>query len=282
MPALHEHPALSSLPETVAAAVGLLTLVTYLAAVGHLRRRGDCWPMGRTGCFALGCVGLMTAVTVPLSGQPFTAHMAQHLVIGMAAPLLLVLGRPVTLAFRSLRPGAARRLILRLVRTRVVTGLTFPPLAAAVNIAGLWLLYRTPLFAASADHTWLHGLVHLHVFSAGLLFSFAVCQLDPAAHRHGVPLRAGTLVAGAAAHAVLAKTLYGTAPPGTSFTTPDLSSAAQLMYYGGDVVEVATAAVIALQWYAAAGRTQARRLRSPGRWPIGELVRRRWWGPSAR
>jgi putative membrane protein len=69
------------------------------------------------------------------------------------------------------------------------------------------------------------------------------------------------LLAVGAAHGVLAKTLYALPPPGTDFTTADLHSGAQWMYYGGDVVEAALAVVLGLGWYTAGGRARARRTR---------------------
>jgi putative membrane protein len=65
-------------------------------------------------------------------------------------------------------------------------------------------------------------------------------------------------VAAGAAHAVLAKTMWVTPPPGTGFQAGDVHSAAELMYYGGDVVEIALAAILALRWYAAGGRVARR------------------------
>ena len=63
---------------------------------------------------------------------------------------------------------------------------------------------------------------------------------------------------------MLAKTLYGEPPPGTAFTA-DLARGAELMYYGGDLVEIAVALVLAAQWYAASDRdhSRARRRMAP-------------------
>ncbi|MFI6469783.1 cytochrome c oxidase assembly protein [Streptomyces sp. NPDC050516] len=229
----------------------------YLLAAARLRRRGDRWPLARDLAFAAGAAVLLAAALVTPPGGPFTAHMAQHVATGMVAPLLLVLARPVTLALRSLPPGGRRRL-LAVLRSRPVGLLVNPPVAALLDLGGLWLLYRTPLFAAAHERPWLAALVHVHVFAAGLLFSAAVCSLDPLPRRHGVVLRSAALVGAGGAHAVLAKTLYATAPPGTGFAPGDLSAAAELMYYGGDLVEIALAAVVGLQWYAAGGRRLAR------------------------
>jgi putative membrane protein len=255
---MHEHHAPDGVaPGLPAWLAALFAVAVYVRAAAGLRRRGHAWPAVRDACFALGGAGLMAAAVSPMPGGEFTAHMARHLLAGMAAPLMLVLGRPVTLALRVLR-SRARRGLLAVLRSRAATWLIFPPLAAVLDVGGLWVLYRTPLFAATHHHTWLHVAVHVHVVTAGLLFSAAICQLEPLRHRHGLGLRAATLVAASAAHAVLAKSLYGTPPPGTAFPAGDVRTGAELMYYGGDLVEVGLAVVIAVQWYLAGGRALER------------------------
>lgn len=241
-------------PAGLAAVLALSVGVGYLLAARRLRRRGDAWPRLRDASFTAGQAGLAAVALAPTPGGEFTAHMVQHLVIGMAAPLLLVLGRPVTLVLRALPVSPARRGLRAVVRSRPVGLLVLPPVAAVLDVGGLWLLYRTRLFAHLHDQPWLHAAVYTHVLAAGLLFSFAICQLDPVRHRYGLPLRAATLVAAATAHSVLAKTLYSTSPPGTAFTSHDLARAAEAMYYGGDLVELALAAALARQWYTATGR----------------------------
>lgn len=241
-------------PAGLAAALALSAGAAYLLAARRLRRRGDAWPWLRDASFTAGQASLVAVAAAPVPGGEFTAHMARHLVIGMVAPLLLVLGRPVTLALRALPAGPARRGLRAAVRSRPVGWLVLPPVAAVLDLGGLWLLYRTGLFARLHDRPWPHAAVCTHVLAAGLLFSFAVYQVDPVRHRYGLPVRAATLVAAATAHSVLARTLYGTGPPGTTFTGQDLAHAAQVMYYGGDLVELALAAALARQWYTATGR----------------------------
>ncbi|NYI05052.1 cytochrome c oxidase assembly protein [Allostreptomyces psammosilenae] len=245
----------------IAAAAVLSAVAGYLLASARLRRRGDAWPRPREASFAAGGAALLWALLAGAPGGPFTAHMAQHLLLGMIAPLLLVLGRPLTLLLRTLPPGRTRRGVLALAHSRPAAWLLCPPAAALLDIGGLWLLYRTPLLAAAQHHPLAHAAVHLHVLAAGLLFSLAVCQLDPLRHRWSPHHRGAVLLAAGAAHAVLAKSLYAAAPPGVAVTGADLRAGAQLMYYGGDLVELALAAVLAAQWYAAAGRARARRLR---------------------
>ncbi|MET9544341.1 cytochrome c oxidase assembly protein [Streptomyces sp. NPDC006627] len=241
-------------------AVAALTLVlAYLTAATRLRRRGDAWPRHRDASFAAGGAALAHAFVGTLPGGPFTAHMVQHLVVAMAAPLLMVLARPLTLVLRALPPGRARRALLTVAHSRPAAWLLFPPLAALLDIGGLWLLHRTPLLAAAHHRPLLGAAVHVHVLAAGLLFTFAVCRLDPVRHGWGLAWRGTTLLAAGWAHAVLAKTLYAAPPPGTGFTADDVHTAARLMYYGGDLVEIALATVLAAQWYAATGRALRRR-----------------------
>ncbi|MGW8726094.1 cytochrome c oxidase assembly protein [Streptomyces sp. NPDC055808] len=241
----------------LAAAVAVCGAAGYLLAASRLRRRGDRWSPLRDLSFSAGAAVLVATALVTPPGGAFTVHMGQHLATGMAAPLLLVLGRPVTLALRALPPGG-RRPLLAVLRSRPLGALANPPVAALLDAGGLWLLYRGPLFAAAHERAWLGVLVHVHVLAAGLLFTAVVCSLDPLPRRHGPVLRSAALVGAGAAHAVLARTLYAAPPPGTAFTAGDLSAAAELMYYGGDLVEIALAAVIGLQWYTASGRRLAR------------------------
>ena len=117
--------------------------------------------------------------------------------------------------------------------------------------------------------------MHVHLLLTGVLFTAAVCQLDPLRRRYSLAAASGDRVAAAAAHGVLAKTLYVAPPPNTAFDVADLEAGAQLMYYSGDAVEIAVAIVIAMTWYAAGGRTLDRaRRRAAGPADTRSTVRR--------
>jgi putative membrane protein len=258
---VHPGPAGPGPAELVVAGAALLVTVGYLAAAGRLRRRGDVWPRVRDASFAAGGVGTAWATLGEAWGGPFTQHVVRHLVVGMAASLLFVAARPLTLALRALAPGRVRRRLVSLAHSGAVGLLLFPPVAAVLDVGGLWLLYRTDLFAAAAHRPPLHGAVQAHMVAAGLLFTFAVCGLDPVRRRWGLAVRGATLLAAGAAHAVLARTLYSRPPPGTGFGAADLHQGAQWMYYGGDLVEAGLAVLMGTAWYAGTGRAGARRRR---------------------
>lgn len=180
---VHVHPAPAFVGvgpvELVTGAVSLLAAAAYLAIAARLRRRGDRWPVRRDMSFLAGAAVLAGAMPSVLPGGPFTAHMAHHLLGGMAAPLLLMLARPLTLALRALPPGGVRHLLVRTAHSRPVTWLLCPPVAAVLNVGGLLLLYRTTLLAGTHHQVLLHAAVHAHVLMSGILLTVSLCQLEP-------------------------------------------------------------------------------------------------------
>ncbi|HEX5742177.1 MAG TPA: cytochrome c oxidase assembly protein [Pilimelia sp.] len=241
-----------------------VTAVAYFAAVRAAARRGRAWPLWRLAAWCAGLATAVAAVRGPLGpGRhgDFAAHMTGHLLLGMLAPLLLAAAAPVTLALRAL-PGPAARRLARLLRAAPVRAVTHPVTAALLNVGGLWLLYTTGLYAAMADRPALHAAVHLHVLVSGYVFTAAVAGWDPSGHRARYGARAAVLVAFAAAHNILAKYLYGHPPAGVP--AAEAHAGARLMYYGGDVLDVALFVVVCAQWYRAGARRAADRRVWPG------------------
>ncbi|MFP3714457.1 cytochrome c oxidase assembly protein [Puerhibacterium sp. TATVAM-FAB25] len=235
------------------AAVVLLLVaagVAYGMGLARARGRGP-WPAGRAVAWYAGLVCAGGALVGPLAAAArtgFTAHMAGHVLLGMLAPLLLVLGAPVTVALRALPVGGARRLA-RALRARPVRVLAHPVTAAMLHGGGLWLLYATGLYAAMHASVPVHAAVHAHVLAAGYLFTAALVGVDPDPHRASVRVRAAVLVAFVAAHSVLAKRLYAHPPAGVA--GDDARQGAQLMYYAGDAVDVTLMVLLLAGWYAA-------------------------------
>jgi putative membrane protein len=235
----------------VAAAV----TVIYLRAAcgGGPSRRA--WPRRRAASFVAGMAALALALSAPLvhaAHADLRWHMAQHLLLGMFAPLGIVFGAPGTLLLRTV-PVRVARALTAFAGSAPVRLLIHPVTALLLDMGGMYALYLTPLFAASLSDPLLHVLVHVHFLVSGCLYTWAVAGPDMVPRRPGVRLRLFVLFLGTAAHAALAKFLYaGVLPAGTPYGVDQILTGAQIMYYGGDLAELAL--VIALLSDAFSGR----------------------------
>nr|WP_294693442.1 cytochrome c oxidase assembly protein [uncultured Friedmanniella sp.] len=250
------------LPALLTVAVALLAVSGYLCAVSRDAARRH-WPRSRTWCWLGGWSAVLVGSAGPLAAAAhtdFRAHAGAHVLVGMLGPLLLCLGAPASLALRALPVPAGRR-VSALLRRRPLRVLTEPSVAALLNVGGLWLLYTTPLLGLAQHHAGVHLLVHLHLVLAGYLLAAVLVGRDPLPHRRSHLHRAVVLVAGLAAHGILAKLLYASPPAGIDPATA--RAGAMLMYYGGDAVELVLAGLLCRSWFRrASGRPARVRLRT--------------------
>ncbi len=237
------------------AGLPLAALLAYIAVVSISDRP---WPRDRTLLWLAGNIAVAVALGGPLAAaadDSFIAHAVTHLLLGMIAPLLLVLGAPVTLLLRALPVGRARRLS-RALRSLPVRVLTEPTVAAALSVGGLWLIYTTDLYLAVQRVPEMHLLAHVHMFLAGYLFTVVMISVDPLPHRRGHLHRSIVLILALAGHDALAKFLY--AHPPVTVPGPDAEIGAMIMYYGGDLVDVVLMILVCAQWF----RCRSRRPRT--------------------
>lgn len=229
-----------------------LLLAAYVSAVLQQKRVGKQWSNWRTAGFVTGCMLLMVAMAPGLAQyahHDLRGHMVQHLLVGMLAPLGLVLAAPVTLALRTL-PVSAARSIASLLKSRPVHWLGHPVTALLLNIGGMYLLYLTPLYTLTLTNPYLHHLVHLHFLLAGCLFVWAIAGPDPNPSRSGKYVRLTVLFLSMAAHAYLSKLMYAYAwPRNTPHDVAQIREAAQLMYYGGDFAELLLVVAFFASWF---------------------------------
>lgn len=164
-----------------ASAAGLaLSLVLYVTGVRRLSERGRRWAAARSACFGAGVAVLAVATQSPLAGaedELFSAHVVQHVLLGMAAPLLLILGAPVTLALQA-TSGSVSRTVRRVVHGRLVGTVTHPAVAGVLFSASLFGLYLSPLFELSLRNELVHVAVHLHFVLVGCAFFWGVLGID--------------------------------------------------------------------------------------------------------
>jgi putative copper resistance protein D len=147
----------------------------YAFGIRAVHRRGERWPVGRILTFAVGLLVLLVATAGWLqtwSRSLLWVYTAQVLVLLLVVPLLLVLGRPVTLlrnARNSSRPLPAP---LRMLSSPIVGPALIPIVTAAV--------FFTPLLDASMRHVAVGWLVRIALVAIGVLFALPLAGEDDA------------------------------------------------------------------------------------------------------
>ncbi|KOV93621.1 cytochrome c oxidase assembly protein [Streptomyces sp. NRRL B-3648] len=222
----------------------------YLLLVRLARRRDRSWSRWRTVGFGAGLALLAVALLPPLAPfahRDFRGHMTQHLLLGMYAPLALVLGAPVTLLLRALPAPRARR-VTALLHSGPSRLLSHPVPALLLSTGSLPVLYFTPLYDTVLAHPAGHWLLHAHFLLSGCLFAHSVAGPDPAPARPGVRARLLVLGCAIAVHAVVAQLMYGGFWVHVHAPVPEVRGGAEIMYYGGDIAELLLAAALVATW----------------------------------
>ncbi|WP_328862960.1 cytochrome c oxidase assembly protein [Streptomyces sp. NBC_00306] len=236
------------LPATVLLALGALYLL--LAALARHRNPVAGWSRWRTGWFltGLGLLGMTLLPPVgPFAHEDFRGHMLQHLLIGMYAPLALVLGAPITLLLRTLPVDRARGLA-GMLRSRLMHVIANPAIALVLSVGTLGVLYFTPLYEAIDGRLLWHQILHAHFLLSGCLFAWVIAGPDPAPARPGVPTRLVVLGIAIAAHAILAQMMYAGLYLRVRAPAEQIQAGAEIMYYGGDIGELLLAAALVATW----------------------------------
>jgi cytochrome c oxidase assembly factor CtaG len=194
------------------AILGLLILITalYIRGVVILTKRGDKWPIGRTISFALAVAATDFATSGGLGAYAhfaFSYHMVAHMVLGMIAPIGLVLSAPITLALRTLPIGRTpdergiRGSLIELMHSRYFKIISNPIVALAIFDGSLFLLYMTPLFGELMGTHSGHLFMNIHFLLAGALFFHVIVGVDPSPKRVPHIVRIIVLFAAMSIHA---------------------------------------------------------------------------------
>ncbi|WP_370940704.1 cytochrome c oxidase assembly protein [Amycolatopsis sp. cg13] len=164
----------------------------YLAGVRRLRKRGDAWPVGRMVSWFAGCLVILLATSSGIGRYApamFSVHMGNHMLLSMVAPVLLVLGGPVTLALRAIPPAGRdappgpREWLLAAVHSPVSRFLTNPIVALLLFVGSFYGLYFSGLFDNALNYHWAHLAMNAHFLLVGYVFYWPVIGVDPAPRR---------------------------------------------------------------------------------------------------
>ena len=161
--------------------VVLVAALLYLAGIRRIRRSGRPWPRAWAVAFLIGGTGTVVIATMSFLGVYqhvlFYDRAVQTVLLLLAAPLFLALGRPLSL-FTAALPGPGRRADA-IVHSRAARILTFPAITAMVLVIVPFVLYFTPWYEAGLRNATVRELTYAALLVPGLVFFWTLLRVDP-------------------------------------------------------------------------------------------------------
>ena len=162
-----------------------LALVLFVQAFVRLRRRRpDHAPWSRALLFAAGLALLVLPLVSPLDHlgdeELLSAHMLQHVLIGDAAPALLLVAVRGPLLFFLLPPFLLRPLASFRPLRALLSALLIPLVSLGLWAVTIYAWHIPAVYDYAAAHQVVHDLEHLSFFATGLLVWTQL--VDPARH----------------------------------------------------------------------------------------------------
>ena len=197
-------------PDALFIGIVLLSTALYLRGVYRLQKQGDSWPLIRTISFLIGMFFINYATSGGIGVYAhfaFSYHMIAHMILGMIAPIFIVLSAPITLALRTLPQGrtprerGVRGTLIVALHSRLVSFGVNPAVALLLFDGSLFALYFTSLFGGMMQSHIGHFAMNLHFVLAGLLFFHVIIGVDPNPKRVPHLMRIVILFAAMSIHA---------------------------------------------------------------------------------
>jgi cytochrome c oxidase assembly factor CtaG len=265
-------------PDWVWLVISLVAIWLYVTGYALLRTRGDAWPAGRVVAWVLGWLVVIWATCAGVAWYApvsFALHMVSHMALAMMAPVLLVLGGPITLALRVLpaAPNGARgprEWITWALSTPFTRFVTHPAYVLFIYTVGLYGLYYTSLYERLMASHLGHFAMQVHFLAAGYLFYWVVIGVDPGPRRLGYPARLILLMASLVIHSFFAIPMMMTEapmvqgwydlvqPPWLTDPVQDTRVAGAIAWGFGELPTLIVAITLGIQWARADDR-EARR-----------------------
>jgi putative copper resistance protein D len=176
----------------VTAGTALLGLL-YLVGIVRVRRRHRArpWPVLRSLSFFAGLATIVLATQSSIGvydDQLFSVHMIQHLLLIMVAPVFLVAGRPLMLLLHASR-NPLHTWAKRVMRSRVVSALTCPPVAAAIYGVTIIGTHLTGFMNLALQHEPVHNAEHALYLISGYLYFLPLLGSEPIRWKMSFPSR---------------------------------------------------------------------------------------------
>ena len=243
--------------------VTVLAGALYLAGVRRLAARGRHWPIARSVAFAGGLVVIVFATQSGLAQYDrvlFSLHVVQHLLLGMVAPLLLVLGAPVTLALQASHRSAQTAWApssCTADRSRSSPIRSSSGSCSAARSSSSTSPVSTSSRCATAGCT---ALVHVHFVVVGCLFMAYVIGVDPLPRAFGYGARLLFVAVVLPFHAFLGVALLGrrtviaadwyaeVSRPWVSGALSDQKLGAGMLWAFGELFGLLALGIVLYQW----------------------------------
>jgi cytochrome c oxidase assembly factor CtaG len=238
-------------------AVGAL----YLWGAWRVRRRHPArpWPWWRTGMFLAGLAVVVIATQSGIGAYDdvlFWDHMIQHLLLIMVAPPLLVVGEPFTLLLHASR-NPLHSWAKRVIRSRVVSFLTWPPFGLVAYIVTIVATHLTGLTDLTLRNPLLHDAEHVLYLVVGYLFFLPLLGREPIRWRVSYPIRilvlflampVDTFTGLVLGYATSGTYTEGPRPPGALGPVQDVHWGGAIMWIAGDAIMFALMLLVLLAW----------------------------------
>ena len=247
----------------------LLLLFAYLYLNGLNNWERPSHPINRwqQASFFAGLFLIFIALQSPLdnlSEHMLSFHQLQHFLLRMLAPLLVLLGAPLTPVLRGLPPwmllGIVRPTVRHSLARAAYEKLTNPVITAGLFMGVLYLWQIPGGFNLALRNEFVHALMHITMMSSGFIFYWAV--IDPAPRRSRVHYGVRVLYLGLI---VLPNTLLGAVitfsksiiytgyqdvhqPFDISLLT-DQQLGGLLLWVPGDMMSILVAGIVMIMWY---------------------------------
>ncbi|MGD0925082.1 MAG: cytochrome c oxidase assembly protein [Streptosporangiaceae bacterium] len=246
----------------VVTAIVVVFAALYLWGAWRVGRRHPArpWPWWRTGLFLGGLAVVVLATESGIGAYDdvlFWDHMIQHLMLIMIAPPLLVLAQPVTLLLHASR-NPVHSWAKRVVRSRVVSFLTWPPFVLVLYAATIAGTHLTGLMSLVMSNPALHDAEHALYLVVGYLFFLPILGSEPIRWRLSYPIRFVMLVVAMPVDTFTGlvlgtentpmKGMSGMRPAGSPSPVADLHAGGAVMWIGGDAIMLGFMMLVFLMW----------------------------------
>ncbi len=246
----------------VVTAIVVVFAALYLWGAWRVGRRHPArpWPWWRSGLFLGGLAAVVLATESGIGAYDdvlFWDHMIQHLMLIMIAPPLLVLAQPVTLLLHASR-NPLHTWAKRVVRSRVVTFLTWPPFVLILYAATIAGTHLTGLMSLVLTNPALHNAEHALYLVVGYLFFLPILGTEPIRWRLSYPIRFVMLVVAMPVDTFTGlvlgtentpiKGMTEPRPAGSAGPVADLHAGGAVMWIAGDAIMLGFMMLVFLMW----------------------------------